>query len=105
VPPSHTAVASQTDRIEAEMRRVGLWQETPLPDEAYEFEKAFGMDTMTFTQWLQFVFVPRVRELVDSEGEFPSSSQVGVQAFRELDGQPEANGLVILLSEFDALFD
>jgi len=62
------------------------------------------MDTMTFTQWLQFVFLPRVREAAAS-GEFPNSSSVGAQAVREFDGEPDADHLVTLLSEFDALFD
>ena len=87
------------------MRRIGMWQEVPLPDEAYDFSRAFGADTMTYAQWLQFVFVPRVRELIDSEGDFPSSSSVGTQAVREFDGFAEGDVLVQLLSEFDALFD
>ena len=62
------------------------------------------MDTMTFTQWLQFIFLVRVREAVASN-EFPSSSDVGAQAVHEFDGYTEADRLVTLLSEFDALFD
>jgi len=90
--------------IEQEMRRIGMWQTEPLPSEQMNFKQAFAMDTMTFTQWLQFVFVPRVREAVASNS-FPSSSSVGTQAVREFDGDPEADHLVELLSEFDALFE
>jgi uncharacterized protein YqcC (DUF446 family) len=105
MPPSHAAVAARLDLIEAELRREGLWQEAPLPEEAYDFTRAFAADTMAFEQWLQFVFVPRVRELVAARGEFPASSEVGAQAVREFDGRPEADALVGLLSDFDALFD
>jgi uncharacterized protein YqcC (DUF446 family) len=62
------------------------------------------MDTMTFSQWLQFIFLPRVREAVTSNS-FPKSSSVGAQAVREFDGNPEADQLITLLSEFDDLFD
>jgi len=92
------------DRIEAEMRRIGFWQNQPLLPEQMEFTQAFAMDTMTFTQWLQFVFLPRVREAAASN-QFPSNSSVGTQAVREFDGDPGAGDLVTLLSEFDALFD
>jgi uncharacterized protein YqcC (DUF446 family) len=68
------------------------------------FTQAFAMDTMTFTQWLQFVFIPRVREAA-ATNQFPSTSSVGAQAVREFDGDPNAERLVTLLSEFDALFD
>jgi uncharacterized protein YqcC (DUF446 family) len=92
------------DLIEAEMRRIGYWQEQPLRPEQMQFTQAFAMDTMTFTQWLQFVFLPRVREPA-AANEFPASSSVGTQAVREFDGDPDADNLVTLLSEFDALFD
>src|SRR5262249_32826861 len=85
-------------------RRIGFWQNQPLLPEQMGFTQAFAMDTMTFTQWLQFVFLPRVREAAASN-QFPSNSSVGTQAVREFDGDPEAGDLVTLLSEFDALLD
>jgi uncharacterized protein YqcC (DUF446 family) len=69
-----------------------------------QFEQAFAMDTMAFTQWLQFVFLPRVREAA-AANQFPSSSSVGTQAVREFDGDPSAGDLTNLLCEFDGLFD
>ena len=92
------------DRIEAEMRRIGFWQNEPLRPEQMEFTQAFAMDTMTYAQWLQFVFLPRVREAA-AANQFPSGSSVGTQAVREFDGSPEAGDLITLLAEFDALFD
>ena len=102
--PVPETVAHYADQIEAELRRSGFWQNQALRPEQLSFQQAFAMDTMTFTQWLQFVFLPRVREAVAS-GEFPNSSSVGAQAVREFDGEPDADRLVTLLSEFDALFD
>ena len=87
------------------MRRIGFWQSEPPPPEAFEFRAAFAMDTMAFSQWLQFVFIPRVRSLLENGGQWPPSSHVGAQAVREFDGVNEASDLVSLLSEFDALFD
>jgi len=67
------------DRIEAEMRRIGWWQNAPLRPEQLHFKQAFAMDTMTLAQWLQFIFLPRVREAAASN-EFPSGSSVGAHA-------------------------
>ncbi|HKE32076.1 MAG TPA: YqcC family protein [Candidatus Angelobacter sp.] len=92
------------EQIESEMRSIGFWQTAPLRPEQLRFKQAFAMDTMTFAQWLQFIFLPRVREAIASN-EFPSSSSVGAQAVREFDGDQDADRLVTLLSEFDALFD
>ena len=97
-------VTRYADLITAELKRVGYWQDQPLRPEQLNFTKAFAMDTMTLLQWLQFIFLPRVREAA-AKNQFPSSSSVGAHAVREFDGDPQAGKLVALLSEFDALFD
>jgi len=102
--PDAKVVAAKLAEIEEEMKRAGLWQETPLRSEQYEFRQAFAIDTMAFSQWLQFIFVPRVKGIIASSGQFPAQSMVGAQAVREFDTQPNAERLVELLSEFDALF-
>jgi uncharacterized protein YqcC (DUF446 family) len=102
--PTHTEVAELIGQVEAEMMRIGYWREEPLPPEMYEFTQAFAMDTMPFAYWLQFIFIPRVRSIVEEQGQFPSASHVAAQAVREFDGLDETDRLQTLLSEFDALF-
>jgi uncharacterized protein YqcC (DUF446 family) len=102
--PTPQAVAGYADRIEAALRNLGVWQAHPLPPERMDSGEAFAQDTMAFTEWLQFVFPPGVREAA-ARGAFPQSSEVGVQAAREFDGWPEAGPVTTLLSEFDALFE
>ena len=101
--PKPQKVLHLAGAIEAEMRRIGMWSETPPTDEQMDFQEAFARDTMPFAGWLQFVFLPRVREAAEAN-EFPSSSSVGAYAVREWDGHPEAGQLITLLSEFDPLF-
>ena len=101
--PVQQKVSRYADEIEAEMKNLGFWQDRPLRPEQLNFKQAFAMDTMTFTQWLQFVFLPRVRDSVAANC-FPSSSSVGTQAVREFDGNPDVDRLITLLSEFDDLF-
>ena len=104
---THEAVGRKVDEIEAEMRRIGLWQERPPEADRLDFERPFGMDKLAFEEWLQFVFVPRVREIVASGGAFPGASQVADQAFREwqMHGErDDVDGLLERLREFDAMF-
>jgi uncharacterized protein YqcC (DUF446 family) len=101
--PETRAVLSKLEQIETEMKRVGLWQEQPLQAEQYDFNAAFAGDTMSFAQWLQFIFVPSVKRAAANEN-FPSQSQVGIKAVREFDGMQAASRLIQLLSEFDGLF-
>lgn len=105
MPPEVTAVLKKIEEIEAEMKKIGFWQENPLPDEKYGFEQAFGADTMTFPQWLQFVLAPRVHQIIAENGNFPGSSMVAVQAAAVFAENEKARDLIKLLAEFDALFN
>ena len=66
---------------------------------------AFGENTMTFEQWIQFVLVPRLRGIVRDRDEFPAGSELAVYAVRALDGDPDAERLHELLHELDRLVD
>ena len=103
ISPPPAKVLEKVSQIEAEMRQIGMWRAEPLNPEQYEFHSAFAMDTMTFSQWLQFVFIPKVKEAAKAN-QFPAKSQVSAQALREFDTLPAADRLITLLSEFDALF-
>jgi uncharacterized protein YqcC (DUF446 family) len=98
-------VSAQITAIEAEMKRIGFWQNEPLQPEQYNFRVAFAGDTMAFPQWLQFVFIPNVRRIIDTHGTFPTSSQVSAYAVREFDTYREDTGqLITLLHDFDRMF-
>jgi uncharacterized protein YqcC (DUF446 family) len=106
--PDHHVVEIALNTVEAEMKRIGMWQSKPLTPEQMNFSQAFAGDTMAFEQWLQFIFVPRVRSIIASKGKFPAHSQVSDQAFREwmmYDQRPEVEPLIALLRQFDALFN
>src|SRR5215813_11504017 len=96
-------VQAKIAEIENEMKRIVYWQSEPLRPEQYEFRSAFAMDTMAFSQWLQFIFIPRVKNMLETGEKFPPESQNGAQAVREFDGDDQAQGLVALLSEFDEI--
>jgi uncharacterized protein YqcC (DUF446 family) len=102
------AVSRALVAIEAEMRRIGVWDETPITDEQLRNGGAFGTGSVSFTQWLRWVFVPRVGEIQAVNASLPTSSSVGAQAAREWGFSPidaDTSRLETLLSEFDALFD
>ncbi len=101
----YASAAAYADRIESELRSLNAWQSEPLPESAYESSMAFFADTMSFYQWLQFVLLERIREIVAEHGEFPPESSVGAYAVRELDSRDEASGLIQALSEFDDFID
>lgn len=101
--PDRQAIAQKLGEIEAELKRIGFWQEEDLPPEAYNITKPFGMGSMSGEQWLQFIFIPRVRKILGGEGEFPESSSISPWASKEFSGTEGDERLVTLLYQFDWL--
>ena len=102
---SYKRAAAYADSIEKELRTLQAWQSSPPPDAAFESKQAFLADTLTFYEWLQFVLLDRVREIVAQRGTFPQGSSVGAYAVRELDGFDEAGCLITTLCEFDSFIE
>jgi uncharacterized protein YqcC (DUF446 family) len=99
------ALSAKIAQIEAEMRSIGMWSDVAPSADKFQSRVAFFGDTMSFDQWLQFVFLPRVHEVLDGKSPAPASSSVGAYAVREFDGMDAANRLTGLLSEFDRLIE
>lgn len=98
------SISGIADRLEAELRRLGAWSNTPLPPERMQFSRAFGGDTMAFEQWIQFVLVARLREIAATGGPLPPSSQLRAYAVREFDGrEDQMAALIDLLGAVDDL--
>ena len=102
-------VSHQLDKIEAEMKRIGYWQDDP-PD--LQAEVAAGrirtsLDAPTFELWLQTIFLPNARYAAQTDA-LPRESQVGLMAMRQYDYHdhvPKAQPLLAMLREFDAIVE
>src|ERR1022692_771398 len=92
------------EEIELEMKRVHVWQEAPLAPEKFIDMGAFGRNTMGLEQWLQFVFLPAVKEALAGEREPPNNSEVHIHAVRNFDGESDRDALVQLLCDFDKTY-
>lgn len=97
---SYETLSRQLAAIEAELRRLG-WLTGEVAEEPAPVTSAFGMNDMTFEQWLARVFVPAVRNAI-ADKNLPSESSVGTAAIRNLDGNDDAAELVSMLCELDA---
>lgn len=98
------AVAEQLLLIERELRVQGWWAEQAPSAQALASQEPFCVDSMAFEQWLQWIFLPRMKRLVERGAELPSVS--GIQPMAEQvfgEHNERARGLVRLLGEFDRL--
>lgn len=91
-------------QIEIELRALGVWEHEPLPDEAFQSTQPFCLDTMEFPQWLQFVFLERMKILVEADRPLPAVSGIAPMAEEHFRSRPESGtGLIQALEEMDQL--
>ncbi len=91
-------------QLETELRRLHLWAETPPPKEALASRLPFCCDTLTFPQWLQFVFLERMRKLIESEASLPKACGIAPMAEEWFAGSHlDSEHLVDILRNIDDL--
>ena len=66
--------------LEAAMRNAALWEVQPPDPLALVSTEPFCIDTLDFCQWLQFVFLPRMHELLDAGLPLPDKCAIAEMA-------------------------
>lgn len=97
-------VAEQLLVMERELRVQGLWQLAEPAPEALCSQEPFCVDTLTFEQWLQWVFLPRMKIIVESGQPLPRVSGIRPMAEMALAERLDSlAGLLAALERFDSL--
>ena len=99
-------IAEQLLLIERELRVQGWWDEVSPSAQALSSVEPFSVDTLDFEQWLQWVFLPRMKLILEQDLPLPNAS--GIQEMAEMvfaarDVQGRDRQLQVLLKEFDQL--
>lgn len=99
-------IAEQLLLIERELRLQGLWDDVSPSAEALASTQPFAVDTLEFEQWLQWIFLPRMKLILEQDLPLPSAS--GIQEMAEVVFatrvmQGRGRQLQVLLKEFDQL--
>jgi uncharacterized protein YqcC (DUF446 family) len=76
----YIAVAEVLIDIEKELRELQLWDSEMLSEEALSSVQPFAVDTMTFPQWLQFIFLPRMAALLEQGHPLPGNCGIAPMA-------------------------
>ncbi|CAB1404511.1 MULTISPECIES: YqcC family protein [unclassified Pseudomonas] len=99
-------IADQLLLIERELRTQGWWDEVQPSAEALSSVEPFSVDTLDFEQWLQWIFLPRMKAILEHNLALPNVSGIHemaemVFAQRNLGGKDRQ--LQVLLKDFDDL--
>jgi uncharacterized protein YqcC (DUF446 family) len=98
------AIAEQLLLIERELRLQGWWDEVSPSAEALSSVEPFSVDTLDFHQWLQWIFLMRMKQILEQDLPLPNAS--GIMEMAEMvyaDRLLESQGLRNALKKFDQL--
>jgi len=89
-----------------ELCRQGVWERQPPPADALGSPLPFCCDTLVFTQWLQWILIPRLIALGEECGRWPAHSAIRPMAEESLAGCPwPTRGTIELLGRLDDLIN
>ena len=88
--------------LQNELEKLGSWSEVPPAPDAFLSQLPFSYDTMSLPEWIQFIFLPKMNELIERGGVLPQ--RCGIEPMAQeffKDRSMEAVELLRILSEID----
>ncbi len=62
--------------VESLLRSHGGWDNQPPSDTALDSNLPFCVDTLSFEQWLQWIFLPRMKNIIEQSQPLPEQSGI-----------------------------
>lgn len=94
------------EQLEVELKAAQLWQAQPPSLQALQSTAPFASDTLDFHQWLQFILIPTLNQLVEQRAALPNAIAISPMAIEVWRGQLREHRQIILqLKALDELLD
>ncbi|NLW05575.1 MAG: YqcC family protein [Pseudomonadaceae bacterium] len=77
--PSAKILTQLLNLLEERLKQTGQWQARQPEAAAFNSATPFCVDTMKLEQWLRYVFLPRMRALIDAGKGLPASCAITEQ--------------------------
>lgn len=87
-------------QLEQALRVAGRWGEQSPGKQQLASREPFSVDTLTFEEWLQWVFLPKMREILVCAASIPSAL-LAPMAEQSFDRSPESLEIIVVLHKID----
>ena len=88
-------------QLEDLLKQHQLWQNTPIDPQALNSTVPFCHDTMAFEQWLQFVFIEKIQQLLTHRQPLPRNFAIAPMAQMTLVNKAGSDEIIELLTALD----
>jgi len=91
------------DKLESELRLQSLWSlETP-SQEAMNDNSPFSCEAMPFENWVQFIFIPKMKNLIDTGQALPTNIAIAPMAHHVWHSKKNLHTLILTFDNLDTL--
>lgn len=97
-------IADLLNALQAELQSVGLWESQSPSDEQLASQEPFAVDKLAPQQWLQWIFIPRIRMLLTMSQTLPSDFSIAPYFEESWKGSREYSTLIALIHNLDEVF-
>ncbi|MFT6927605.1 MAG: hypothetical protein ACJAZP_003242 [Psychromonas sp.] len=101
----HRLILPLLAALENELRNKGLWQETKPEQQALDSREPFAIDSLSFVQWLQFIFLDKMNQRVRLLQPLPSTMlllPMAQEYFKTMAGN--STEITAIIGRIDLLF-
>lgn len=99
----NTQLSLALEGLKDELKRAGMWSTRRPPANAFQSTLPFCTDTLKFEEWLQFVLIERLEEMLRVGAPLPVVSGVTPMAEVAWEGKQVEPLLLDLLRDVDSL--
>jgi|TARA_B110001469_G_scaffold51019_1_gene49583 uncharacterized protein YqcC (DUF446 family) len=100
----HQELIRELGILQLELQTLGLWSDVAPSENALLSTEPFCCDLMSFAEWLQWIFIPRLNYLAEKKAQLPRKSGIypmAEVAFKDL--QSNIKGLLGSIQRMDTL--
>lgn len=98
---NHIQTQKLLRNLQNSLQQLQCWEDSAPSMEALSSSMPFALDTLKPEQWLQWVFIPRMNQLIESEQALPSGFAITPYFDEVWKEQPQRMSLIELLKQID----
>lgn len=98
---SSPTLFSLLQQLESELRACGVWQDQAPSEAALQSSQPFAIDTLSPHEWLQWIFLPRLHQLIEAEQALPRGFSIAPYFEQAWLDQAEFACVMMILYQID----
>ncbi|WP_455208863.1 YqcC family protein [Kaarinaea lacus] len=101
---TYNRIATLLGSIQQEMEHIGIWEDSAPPVVKLASDQPFCYDTLHVGQWIQWIFIPRMKAMIDHRSRLPQVCDIHTYAEESLAGYTiNTVTLLSLIREIDGV--